>query len=173
MTEFTSRYSVSPVGRVINRRTGKTLKWRTCGNTRYPRVCLYNGCGGKREYLVHRLVAETHLPNPEGLPVVNHKSGDVGDPSLGNLEWTTYAENSQHSYDELGRISPKGVENGNSALTENEVLEIIALLASGMGQRQIAKQFMVSQSAINKISTGKTWSWLKGGKRGLTPDLPQ
>lgn len=55
---------------------------------------------GKRKYVrVHRLIAETLLPNPNNLPQVNHIDGNKLNNSLDNLEWTSNAKNTQHGYD--------------------------------------------------------------------------
>jgi hypothetical protein len=43
---------------------------------------------------IHRLVAETFIPNPDGLPEVNHKNEDKTDNSVINLEWCTHRYNS-------------------------------------------------------------------------------
>jgi len=60
----------------------------------YPRVKL-NG----KNFQVHRLLAESFIPNPNNLPVVNHKDGNKENKSLDNLEWVTYSENTQHAND--------------------------------------------------------------------------
>jgi hypothetical protein len=54
--------------------------------------------------LIHRLVAKAFVPNPHGKCSVNYKNGNKPDCRAVNLEWTTHAENVQHSYD-TGLIS--------------------------------------------------------------------
>lgn len=47
---------------------------------------------------IHRLLAETFIPNPQQKPCVNHINGNKLDNRLTNLEWVTYSENSQHAF---------------------------------------------------------------------------
>jgi hypothetical protein len=53
----------------------------------------------KKHYLLHRLVAQTFIPNLENKLFVNHIDGDKLNAKLLNLEWTTGKENSQHAHD--------------------------------------------------------------------------
>jgi len=43
--------------------------------------------------LVHRLVAQTFIPNPDNLPEINHKDSNRTNNSADNLEWCTHKEN--------------------------------------------------------------------------------
>ena len=47
------------------------------------------------KYLVHRLVADTLLANPENKPEVNHIDSNKSNNKLSNLEWVTHAQNQQ------------------------------------------------------------------------------
>ena len=73
-------------------------------------------------YLVHRLVAEAFIPNPENKSQVNHKNGIRSDARAENLEWVTPQENVRHAFDVLknkgSRAGQYGKENPKSKVIE-------------------------------------------------------
>lgn len=92
-----SNYEVSETGDVINKKTGRVLKYRFDKHG-YANVNLSkNGvCHNK---LVHRLVAKAFLTQPsEEAWQVNHDNGDKSDNSVGNLYYATPSENMMHAY---------------------------------------------------------------------------
>ena len=62
----------------------------------YLQVELRDDYGKRKIKKVHRLVAETFIPNPDNLPEVNHKDENKQNPSVSNLEWCTSKYNSNY-----------------------------------------------------------------------------
>ena len=88
------RYSVSDAGLVRNDVTGLVLKPDVTKG--YLRVTLRNSSCSKR-FMVHRLVAQAFIPNPDRKPEVNHKDGNKANCADWNLEWATRSENELHA----------------------------------------------------------------------------
>lgn len=87
-------YYIDETGNVYNILSKNTLKGSIGENGyKYYRLSKDNK---KKMFYAHRLVAEYFLPNPNNLPVVNHKDGDKLNNNVNNLEWVSYSENSQH-----------------------------------------------------------------------------
>lgn len=87
-------YEVSNLGRVKNIKTGRILK----PHKHRGGYLLINLCksGTMRTDLIHRLVANSFLPNPQNLPCVNHKDEDKTNNAISNLEWCTYEYNNNY-----------------------------------------------------------------------------
>lgn len=90
---FENLYQVSNLGRVSNYR--KIMKPYT-NNSGYKCIDLTTN-STRKKYLVHRLVAETFLENPEQFKVVNHIDGNKHHNSVDNLEWCTNSMNILHA----------------------------------------------------------------------------
>ena len=81
------QYFLNQDQKIYNTYTKKFLKERKRNGYLY--VTLYVE-GKPVVFLVHRLVALTHVPNPDNLPQVNHVNGHKTDNSIANLVWSNY-----------------------------------------------------------------------------------
>lgn len=59
--------------------------------------------GKSKWIIIHRIIAETFIPNIHNKRTVNHKNWIKTDNRVSNLERATYSENHKHSYDKLWR----------------------------------------------------------------------
>ena len=86
-------YKVSTEGNIKSIRRNKLLSLET-NKAGYKKISLYNKT--RKCYSVHRLVAETFIPNPENLPCVNHKDENKSNNCVDNLEWCTVEYNNTY-----------------------------------------------------------------------------
>lgn len=96
-------YLISNTGRVFSIISNRHLKLQNHnGKLPYKTVKILNKLTGKYEhFLVHRLVAEAFISNPDKREQVNHKDGDPQNNDVYNLEWVTNRENTIHAYDNM------------------------------------------------------------------------
>lgn len=88
-------YEIFPNGTIVNSQTG----WELRGNINsygYRVVRLSKG-GKSKDYKVHRLLAQTFIPNPNNYRCINHIDGNKLNNSLDNLEWCTHGQNTAHA----------------------------------------------------------------------------
>lgn len=90
-------YFITEDGKVYSTKYNKLKELKLFKNTKgYYMISLFNN-GKKIHKLVHRLVAETYIPNPDNLPEVNHKDENKTNNHASNLEWITHHKNIIHS----------------------------------------------------------------------------
>lgn len=155
-------YEVSSLGRV--RRVGKATGAIT-GHILaiLPITHGYLGCrlsknNHAKTVRLHQIVASAFLGScPKGYEI-NHKDSDKRNCSPNNLEYVTHQENQAQAIN--NGLYKRGRELPQAKLSEEDVREI-RRLRGVISQRQLAKQFNVSQPLIKEIQLGRIWTHIK------------
>lgn len=164
IADYIGLYQVSNRGRVKSLPRNGTSKYEKILTPHKDSNGYYNvslSKSGKRKVAyVHRLVAETFLPNPDNLPDVYHIDGDPANNDITNLYWCTH----QFIIDQLKLIGKlkdySGTNSPNTKLTDDDVNFIRAVYIKGdtnLGLTALSKQFNVSKSTISYIVNNKTY----------------
>lgn len=103
----------------------------------------------QKQFVVHRIVANTFIENPLNKPTVNHINGIKTDNRIENLEWNTQSENIKHSF-KMGLSSiPKGIHSPHS-IPLSQFTKDGTLVRHWGSAKEIARETDYDQSAISK-----------------------
>ena len=167
-------YEVSNEGRV--RRVlfdPRTIK-RNGGEYKYLKPVRHKGnrtnyfdisLGGGNRHLIHRLVAQAFIPNPDNLPTVNHKNGNGLDNRVNNLEWMSNRDNCLHAK-QNGWTNPKHkavkilcVETGEIFGSSFEAADYINRIQFSNSHRIKSLACNIRAAASHKRSKAYGYSW--------------
>ena len=102
-------YTINEEGIIMNNK-GKELK-SYIHPTGYKIVDLYKD-GKRKHFKLHRLLAETFIPNPNDYKIIDHIDRDKLNNNLSNLRWTTSSENNFNKEIKGGCISYEEIIRG-------------------------------------------------------------
>jgi hypothetical protein len=116
-------YEVSNIGEI--RHTKGNIKKPTIKkdkHTNYKQVSLWKD-GKNKSFLVHRLVAQAFIPNPNNYPIINHKDEDGTNNCVVNLEWCNHSYNTKYNKfpEKVKPIPTKIVKESQRAKTSASV----------------------------------------------------
>ena len=146
--------------RTVTRHNGTVQRWpgkmlKAFANDSGYLVVRLSKPGTRKVARVHRIVAETFLPNPLGLPEVNHLDGVRSNPAASNLEWCTPSGNRQHAYHVLGSIKVPKTGKLNQSIADVIRAEYIPGV---YGCKRLAKKYGVVPSCIRDILNHRTYT---------------
>lgn len=149
-------YEVTSTGEVVNIKTGRVLKPQKRNG--YLRVELSKN-GKRKNFLIHRLVAEAFIPNPDNLPCINHKDEDKTNNTVSNLEYCTYEYNINYGTRNK-RVSKKltGVYNTKNNKTVLQLRMDGSLVRVWPSTIEVQRQLGYSHGNINQCCRGKRHS---------------
>lgn len=114
---YEGRYAISNLGNVKSYESNKIMKQET---VRHGYKAIYLKKDGIRSHkYIHILVAEAFIPNPDNLPIINHKDENPANNHMDNLEWCTYQYNNTYNDVHIQRAIKQGKQvfqydkNGN------------------------------------------------------------
>ena len=130
-----------------------------------PRQQIVLSVDGKTKSLqVHRLIAQTFIPNPNNYETVNHIDGNTFNNTVENLEWVSKVDNIRHSFKNnlvhtqkpVVQIDPK----------TNEIIKIYP------GESEACRRIGISQGkigrAIRRNGTCRGYKWKYVNNEGVT-----
>ena len=129
---FEGRYMVSNFGNVMSLNYQNTKTPKVLTPVKHHGGYLIVHLGKSKIRMIHTLVAEAFVENPNGKKIVNHKDGNKHNNNATNLEWVTYKENIDHAIrtglkDPHKNNHPKGrdVVNSRSVVQYSKAGEFI------------------------------------------------
>jgi len=114
--------------------------------------------GKRKMYLVHRLVAMAFIPNPDNLPIINHKDENPDNNSPENLEWCTYQYN--NTYGHHGEKLSKSItgtinRKGTSKVVLQIDIETEQIIEEYPSAREVERRTGFNQGFICKCCRGE------------------
>ena len=94
-------YIIRKSGKIYSRLTCKQIIPTKRGGYYYTRLMTVDKDGNRKRGStgVHILVAKAYHPNPDNLPIVNHKDGNGYNNRRSNLEWVSHKRSIEHAYE--------------------------------------------------------------------------
>lgn len=138
----------------------KILKlWDTKDYYPYAHLCV---CNKRKLIKIHRVIAETFIPNPENKPCINHINGKKNDNRVENLEWCTYSENNFHAFRMGLNNNAKGEMSVNSKLKDDDIIEIKRLyFIEKKSLLEVSLKYGVCKGTIDEIIRCRNWKQIK------------
>lgn len=129
--------------------------------------CGYMMCGNR---LVHRLVAQAFIPNPNNLSEVNHKDEDKTNNRVDNLEWCTHSYNNRYN-DKGKRVGQKLKGRKLSDEHRQKIKDNNAKYWKGKHRDYETRKKLSENANIRRVSKDRAIAWRTSNGRNFTDDV--
>lgn len=156
---YDGMYQVSDEGRVRSwkrhagrpgKRNEPVILKQTPDSPGYLRVSLWND-GVRKMGVIHRLVPELFIPNPENKEYINHLDGNKFNNNASNLRWSTPSENALHAYD-------SGLRKGGR-MSKVKAKKLKKDLISGdLSTSRASELFSITAQHAKRVLKGECWA---------------
>ena len=113
--DYEGKYQISNCGRLRSVKNG-LMKPMVAPNG-YLIACLWKK-NKQKKFIIHRLVAQVFIPNPNNLKEVNHKDEDKTNNNADNLEWCSHKYNMNY-----GKVKDKIRKANKGRVASPETLQ--------------------------------------------------
>lgn len=147
-------------------------------NSGYYKVVLYKNKKYKN-MLLHRIVAETFIPNINNYDFINHKDGNKLNNNVNNLEWCTRSQNMKHAYKnnlvqaqakgKYGSDNPKAIKIDMLDKNTNKILKQFNSVIDAAHYVNVDKSCHICSCCKGKLQTayGYKWQYSNSGRGNM------
>jgi hypothetical protein len=156
-------YQISDNGNVKSlsfNNSGKEKVLKFGLNDGYLTVMLYKN-GKRKNCLVHRLIGNEFIPNPNHKPQINHIDGNKKNNRVKNLEWVSVSENQTHRFKILGYKGPnfgKLGENNSYSIKVDQYSKKGGFIKTWGSMMDVKRELGISNINIGRCCRGEIMS---------------
>lgn len=148
---------VTPDGKIFSNKSGKLKELTQFEKNGYLKCTIFEDDNVISQKFVHRLVAETFIPNPNNLPEIDHIDCNKQNNLKDNLEWVTSKENKRRAWNNNLYNKNFGEDHYLTDMTDSCIRDVCQCIQDGMRNKEISEMFNIHKDLISHIKRGVAW----------------